>query len=347
MKRFMKGCAVTALIFAVLGSMLAFVGSSVAGRTNISQVVDAVTNGKIHVDSSNWWNWHFWTGDRSAPSTSEAVELAKDDIIDETWQEKEYAVDYGQWDDWDESNVEFKNDYEITKGNVDRFCPGEDIRKLELELGGCVVNFAYSENGYLYLQADNAYKFQSHLNGNTLHVKAEGRSMENWADTESCSITLFVPTDYAFDEVEVNLGAGYVQLEELYAKKASFEVGAGEIDISYAEMSKMDISVGAGSVIVADMAVDELDAEIGMGSFQAEGDITRKADIECSMGYVSLYLNGEESDFNYKLDGSMGNIEIGGMSFSGFGQEKKIENGASKDIEVECSMGNISILFME
>ena len=67
----------------------------------------------------------------------------------------------------------------------------------------------------------------------------------------------------------------------------------------------------------------------------------------CSMGYVALYLMGNEDDFNYQLEGAMGNIDIGGMSFSGFGQEKKIDNGASKNIEVECSMGNISILFMD
>ena len=48
MKRFMKGCAVMALIFAVLGSALAFVGSSVAGRTTIGQVVETVTKGRVH-----------------------------------------------------------------------------------------------------------------------------------------------------------------------------------------------------------------------------------------------------------------------------------------------------------
>lgn len=344
MKRFMKGCAVTALIFAVLGSLLAFVGSSVAGRTSISQVVDAVTKGKVHVDSSNWWNWHFWTGgDHSNVDLAVADEIAE---LEEAWDEKEYAAEYDPGD-WDESAVAFINEYEITKGNVDRFCPGDDIRNLELELGGCTVYFAYSENSYLYLEAENAHKFQSRLKGNTLHVKAEGKSMENWMDTGSCAITVYVPEGYEFDEVDVDLGAGYVQLGDLYAQKASLEVGAGEIYIGHAEASKMDISVGAGSVVFDDMEIDDLEAEIGMGSFQAQGGISRKADIECSMGYVSLDLDGKEDDFNYKLEGSMGNIEIGGMSFSGFGQEKKIENGASKSIEAECSMGNISILFME
>ena len=171
--------------------------------------------------------------------------------------------------------------------------------------------------------------------------------MEDWMGTGDCYITLYVPVGYAFDELEVSLGAGYVGLGELYAQKASFEVGAGEIDINYADVEKLDVSLGAGSVVFGYMDVDELEAEIGMGSVQADGDISHKADIECSMGYVALCLIGDEDDFNYQLEGSMGNIDIGGMSFSGFGQEKKIDNGASKNIEVECSMGNISILFMD
>ena len=343
MKRFMKGCAVTALIFAFLGSLLAFVGSRVAGRTTMEQVVEDVTRGKIHLNPGAWWNWRFWAGDRSS-----SAPLAEEDVgvIDELCDSTDYAIDYGQWD-WDESNIEFINEYEITKGDVERFCPGENIRKLELDLGGCTVDFSISENRYLYLEAENAHKFQSYLKGDTLHVKAEGKSMDNWMETGDCYITLYVPADYAFDELEVSLGAGYVGLGNLYAQKASFDVGAGEIDINYADVEKLDVSVGAGSVVFGHMDVDELEAEIGMGSFQADGDISHKADIECSMGYVALYLMGNEDDFNYQLEGAMGNIDIGGMSFSGFGQEKKIDNGASKNIEVECSMGNISILFMD
>lgn len=347
MKRFMKGCAVTALIFAVLGAILAFVGSSVAGMTTIAQVMDDVTRGRIRLRPGAWWKWNFWMGDSCS-----GVELAEEldvmeDAGDEVW-EGEYGCDYGQWD-WDESDIEFKNEYEVSKGDVDRFCPGEDIRKLELELGGCTVCFVSSESQYLSLEADNAYKFQSYLKGNTLHVKAEGKSMamENWMESESCNITLYVPEGYVFDEVELNLGAGYVQLGDLYAQKASLEVGAGEIDIHYAEVPKMDISIGAGSVMVTEMEVNELEAEVGMGSFQAEGEISHKADIQCSMGYVELYLRGEESDFNYEVEGAMGYIEIGGMDFGSFSQERKIDNGASKSIEVECSMGSICILFME
>ena len=116
MKRFMKGCAVTALIFAVLGSLLAFVGSRVAGRTTMEQVVEDVTRGKIHLNPGAWWNWRFWAGDRSS-----SAPLAEEDVgvIDELCDSTDYAIDYGQWD-WDESNIEFIDEYEITKGEIGR-----------------------------------------------------------------------------------------------------------------------------------------------------------------------------------------------------------------------------------
>ena len=139
---------------------------------------------------------------------------------------------------------------------------------------------------------------------------------------------MYVPHGYRFEKVEADLGMGYLNFGDLYTDELSLEVGAGEIDITYLEARKAEISVG-------------------MGSFQTGGKLNEEADIECAMGYVEMYLSGKESDFNYDLGGSMGNVEIGDMSFSGFGQEKKIVNGASKNIEVECSMGNITILFTE
>lgn len=345
MKRFMKGCAVVALIFAVLGSALAFVGSSVAGRTTIGQVVETVTKGRVHVDSHRWWNWHVRVDDglidAGIADLAEELEDAYDDAYDID------TIDTGYDEDADNEPVTFVSEYEIAKGDVEKFCPGADIRKLEIEVGGCNFTVLESEDEFLYLEAYNTYKFQSYLKGGTLHIKSESRPGVNWPDSDGCEIILYVPYAYRFEKVEADLGLGYLSFGDLYTDDLSLEVGAGEIDLNRLEAQKTDISVGAGSVIITDMSVDQLDAEVGMGSFQAEGNINEKADIECSMGYVSMYLNAGEDDFNYDLEGSMGNIEIGSMSFSGFAQEKKIENGASKSIDVECSMGDISILFAE
>ena len=63
------------------------------------------------------------------------------------------------------------------------------------------------------------------------------------------------------------------------------------------------------------------------------------------MGNIEMTLEGSEEEFNYKLEGSMGNISVGQDSFSGFSSERNIDNHADKEMEIECSMGNITIDF--
>lgn len=334
MKRFMKGCAVTALIFAVLGSVLAFVGGSVAGRSTVAEVVEAVTRGRVKVDSGVWWNWHVrgWDGLVDA----KLANLAEADGSE---------TDYGSGDFGDDNPVAFIDDYEIKEGDVDRFCPGENISNLDIDVGACSFAVEPVDGDYIYLEAVHVYKFQSYLKEGTLHIKHEGKRPGEWPIDEDSRITLYVPDGYQFGKVEAQIGAGYLFLGDVWADSISLEAGAGEIDMGYVDVAKMDISIGAGSVTIDYMEADNLDAEIGMGQFQASGDIYRKADIECSMGDVTLYLEGAEESYNYQLDGAMGNIDIGSNGYSGFSQEKRISNGASRDIEVECSMGNVSILF--
>ena len=44
MKKFMKRCAILAFIFAVLGCVLGMVGSTIAGRSSISQMLEDISD---------------------------------------------------------------------------------------------------------------------------------------------------------------------------------------------------------------------------------------------------------------------------------------------------------------
>ena len=49
MKRFMKGCAITALIFVVLGLILGIVAGNARGRIAIQDAVEAITGGRVRL----------------------------------------------------------------------------------------------------------------------------------------------------------------------------------------------------------------------------------------------------------------------------------------------------------
>lgn len=323
MKKFMKRCAILAFIFAVLGCVLGMVGSTIAGRSSISQMLEDISGGRIHA-GEGWRNWHMEMG-------SDFLE----DIGD--------ALDDVDYDIQDAST--FDREFEVMTGNVERYCPGQNIRNLEVEVGGCQLETKISEDDSIYLEAEHAHKFQGYVSGDTLYVRATTGSVKDFAEVSKRRIILYVPQDYFFEQVKIEVGAGELSFADLHAESANLEVGAGRIVLDGVQAQDLELSVGAGSIELFDMSIAKLEAEVGLGEFRAEGSIESEADVQCSMGNVEMTLDDREEAFNYHLEGSMGNISLGSESYSGFSSERKIDNHADKEMEIECSMGNISIDF--
>ncbi len=329
MKKFMKVCAIMALIFGVVGCVLGTLGSRVTGRTAFGEIMENLTGGRIRLKSMGWWDmWGF------NPDSDVALKE-----LDE--------IDFGEPDyDISEDTI-FDRDRDILKGDVDKYCPGENIRRLDIELGGCRLETRDSEDGAIYLETAGVQKFQGYAEDGTLYIKASAGAVVNWREMGSNWITLYLPDGYTFEEVEAEVGAGSLDFVDLNAAEVSLHAGAGSILAQHGEIGELKISVGVGAVEIYSMKIRELEAEVGMGAFVLDADILDHADVECSMGNVEMTLAGRETDFDYHLEGSMGNIDLGSESMYRLNQERDISNNASKQMDIECFMGNITISFTE
>ena len=67
----------------------------------------------------------------------------------------------------------------------------------------------------------------------------------------------------------------------------------------------------------------------------------------CSIGVAELALDGREDDFKYEISCAMGSITVGGNSYGALADNTRINNRASADCELECSMGEIVLSFSE
>lgn len=341
MKRFMKTCAVIAAVLCLLGLLLGVTASSLRGRKAISEVVEKVTGGWVHVNVDDFWEWSFSVGKRMgniAQQVTEQIESVEDL---ELWQGVE-ITDFGY--DVSEKSM-FEHGYKLYKGNVSKYCPGEQIVNLDVNVGGCVFETKASADDKFYIEVKNANKFQGYVEDETLYIKAADGA-KSWNKTKSCRITLYVPGNFSFGSVEVAMGAGTLAFSELKAlEDISLEVGAGQIVVERIQGLDLELEIGAGEIRLRDMEAGELAAEIGLGSFKAEGSVSGNVDISCSMGNVDLNLSDSEESFDYLIQCAMGNIDLGGGSYSGLAKEKKIQNGAARTMEIECSMGNVKVTF--
>lgn len=115
------------------------------------------------------------------------------------------------------------------------------------------------------------------------------------------------------------------------------------------EVKKIKIDAGVGSLEVGDafLKCQELEIDSGVGDCTIRADITKKLSIDGGVGDIKVILKGEEADFNYDVDSGLGNTDIGGSHGSGFGSDQKIDNGASKDIDLDIGVGSVTIDFEE
>ena len=307
MKKFMKFCFVLAMVLIIIGGALYLVGRKDGGRGNMEELLSEFGGEWVNFDLENGFGF----------TTYDVDESSIFDSIHTTWK----------------GDVEKQMIYQ---GNIET---------LTLEIGGSMVEFQDSDDGNIYIEGKSVGKMQAYVEGGVLYVKSvrPGNLMD---EIKNSTITLYLPNEnHALQQLEVSLGAGQLQLEHLAVQNMTASIGAGQLLLTDMALGTLEVSLGAGEVQAEDVTVENLTASIGAGNMELSGGIHRYAEISCSMGNVHMELEGEQEDFNYELSCVAGNMEIGGASFSGAVMDRSINNGAAKSMEIDCSMGNVEVVF--
>lgn len=188
-----------------------------------------------------------------------------------------------------------------SKWNVD-----EEIRNLDISLGSGELEVYYDDVEQIQVQQEGISGFETAVDDGTLEIEGVVRVRRNG----SGKITLIIPKNMKFKEVQLEIGAGEANIEEL-------------------KVGYLDIEVGAGEAAIWELDVEQLDGEVGVGQLTAE-------------------LVGSEEDYNYRIESGIGEVQVGGNSYGGFGRTQNITNpGASRTIDMECGIGSVSIDFEE
>lgn len=324
MKRFMKGCGIAALVMIVVGVIMALVVTVTKGTSYMNSFLDNVTDGRIN----NWFR----------------------SIEERGYQIDRYAEGHNDFDGYDINDATMYNKkYPVENGDVEytyqTFSELNSVN-LDVELGGCMFYIEESSDGTFYVEGENTSKFQAYEEGGTVYLKAT-RKTNVWDEIKKCVITLYIPAGHSFSDVQMDLGAGLMDLGTLYSGSMTLAVGAGQITADFLQAESLDVSVGAGEALIDDMNVTYLNASVGAGHIYAGGSVGGDINAECAMGSLELDLNGAETDFDYSVECMAGAVLIGDSTFAGLASERNWSNGAGRLMNLECSMGQIEVSFWE
>lgn len=325
MKKFFKICGITILVLVIVGLVFFGIGAVSVGSETMNSLVEKLTKGKMHIDLNG-------------------IQV-KDDLEIEI----ENVLDNNALYDIDDVDM-FDRGYEIWKDDVEKTLVADSkVTKLEIELGGCMFELKDSGDSSYYVEYNGRGKSQVFVEEEELHIKAVNSNNWNiisWNENgnDNC-LTLYVPMDIILEEVNIDLGAGQMKLDNLKTKDMEVDMGAGQILSDGLQAEKVSISVGAGEIVLDEVQVKDVQAEVGAGNCEIKGNVTGDIEAECAMGNMTFVLEGSEQDFNYEIQCVTGNITIGNSEYSGVSQEQSIHNNATRNMELECAMGNVEVEF--
>lgn len=230
-------------------------------------------------------------------------------------QDGRFSFDAGDFhisydDDW-------KDDFEgetLGTENEDGESVDGEIREvcanIDLEFGAGILEISYADVDYIQVKQTNIPNLKASVKNDTLVIRDETNIHVDIDGVEDRRLTILIPREMKFEDVELQIGASKADISNICAKNFELEVGAGQANI-------------------ADLKVEKLDVKAGVGQ-------------------VNIELNGVQSEYNYRVECGIGHVVVGKSSYSGLGSEDNVKfEGATKEINVECGIGEVRIGFQD
>lgn len=227
----------------------------------------------------------------------------------------------------------------------------EEVEKFEMDITYGEIFFvdSDSEDITIHIDAPDRNSYSCELSGSTLSLEDKTRGYRGNLSGTDVSIEIAIPEGTSFDELEIKTDAGALDATHtLNAKEMQIDLGAGEFVAQrvYAE-DNLKVDVGAGNVEIYDFTTDDLKIDCGVGNAELTGFVEKEAKADCGVGNITLVVFGEEKDYNYEIDCGVGEVNINGSSYSSLSNKRHIDNGADKDIYLDCSVGQIQLKMLK
>lgn len=265
-----------------------------------------------------------------------------------TWQDVGITIFSGKYSfgpgDWGIGVSEIDGEGEEISGEstVLKQVDVNKLSRLNIRMEAGELDIKEAKNGYF--QINNKEKrgtcfVDYEENELTISFKSKGHG-------KGAKATLWIPQGVSLEDLEVNVGAGKVEVENLSGENVSVDVGAGQFVVEDVKATALTIDVDAGEFknkrkITAGTARLHVNA----GNLEVNLLDAKDANLDVDMGHIDVKFSGAAIDYDIDAEVSVGEINIDGDKFY-LGKEYESKNSAaSKSIDVECNVGQATLDF--
>lgn len=233
------------------------------------------------------------------------------------------------YDELDSSHVKEKD--------MDLIYSSPNLKRLVVEnLGGTVLwkEVSGQKEIQIYSNKDSEY-WDLTQNERELELTVKGTKKKH--KNNDLVVTIQVPEGYRFAKVDLMVSRR--RGEDKILKSSPL------ILISTITADELNLDAKVGAIKLKDADTNSLFIETSVGAVEFAGNVSKEVTAECSVGAIKLNLNGDKDDFNYGIESKVGAIRIEDEDYAGLVSKARLNNGAHKDMDLECNTGAIEVNF--
>lgn len=226
----------------------------------------------------------------------------------------------------------------------------DKIKNLDVDIDAAELTFCEgtkTDQIVVTLRKGKEKYYDVGMDGDTLEIEYDTESRVTRSNGNTPKIMVEIPAGMTFEEMDLDIGAAETvfELTNVSCEHLNLDVGAGVVTAKeFTVTGRMDVSIGVGSAEIDGGTYQDIKLECGMGDFVMEGKLNGNLVANCGMGSMELKLDGNETDYNYKVSCSMGGISVNGITYSNINGTKNVTNpGAVGTIDLDCGMGSIDL----
>ena len=213
------------------------------------------------------------------------------------------------------NNIEsFKID--ISNDNIEI----KEGEKFEVKTNDPDVKF-YHENSKVKIKTDKTFSW---------HLSNSSRG----------TIIIYLPNESNISELDLNLGAGKIDIDKIFVEILLMDLGAGTMTAKEINVyEKATINGGAGNINIYSGTINNLNLKLGAGNASIESDLTGSNTLTTGVGKLNLSLSRSKDNYGFDINKGLGNITLNDFDVS---EDILIGDGETK-IKISGAVGNIII----
>lgn len=219
---------------------------------------------------------------------------------------------------------------------------GKEMTRLDVNVKATAVRIRTAKEGEsVRIETNNEY-ITSWVDGSTLNVVEKSHGFFGWGGTGD--LVIYVREDTTFDSVEIEIGAGTLDVERLEARDLKLNLGAGKTAIDeLVATRRAEIDGGAGVVEIRGGELRDLDLDLGAGKAEVRAKVIGNGRVTAGVGKTELTLIGREEDYRLRIDKGIGSVTLDGRSLS---DGESVGSGTTL-IEIDSGVGAVEMKIVE